>query len=74
MTKWIQNWKSKGWVRKEKGKPGMQPIKNRELWEKVERLQRPHKVVWKWVKGHANDKDNKRCDLLANAAARSLNK
>jgi ribonuclease HI len=74
MTKWIHNWKSKAWVHKVKGKPGRQPVKNRELWEEVERLQRLHEVVWEWVKGHASDKDNVRCDLLANMAARSLNK
>jgi len=74
MTKWIHGWKSKGWVHKEKGKPGRQPIKNRELWEEVERLQTRHEVVWEWVKGHANDEDNKRCDVLANTAANSLNK
>ena len=74
MTKWIHNWKSNGWVHKVKGKPGMQPIKNRELWEELERLQRTHNVVWKWVKGHANDEDNKRCDVLARTAARSVNK
>jgi len=74
MTKWIHSWKSKGWVHKVKGQPGRQPVKNRELWEEVERLERPHKVVWKWVKGHANDEENKRCDVLANTAAHSLNK
>jgi ribonuclease HI len=74
ITKWIHGWKSKGWVHQEKGKAGMQPVKNRELWEEVERLLHSHKVVWKWVKGHANDEDNKRCDVLANMAARSLNK
>ncbi len=74
MTKWIHSWKSKGWVHKEKGKPGRQPIKNRELWEEVERLQRIHIVDWEWVKGHANDKDNERCDVLARTAARSVNK
>ena len=74
MTKWIHSWKSKGWVHKEKGKAGRQPVKNRELWEELERVQRTHNVVWKWVKGHAGDEDNKRCDLLPNAAAHSLNK
>ena len=71
MTKWLQNWKSKGWVRKQRGNPGMQPIKNRELWEEIELLRRRHRVVWKWVKGHANDEDNKRCDALAKTAAHS---
>ena len=74
MMKWIHKWKSNGWVHKEKGRPGMQPIRNRELWEELERLQQTHNVVWKWVKGHANDEDNKRCDVLARTAARSVNK
>lgn len=72
MTKWIHNWKSKGWVHKVKGKQGRQPIKNRELWEEIERLQSLHEVVWEWVKGHANDEDNERCDILAKTAARLL--
>jgi len=71
MTKWIHNWKSEGWVHKVKGKPGRQFIKNRELWEEVERLQSRHEVVWEWVRGHANDEDNKRCHNLANIAAHS---
>jgi ribonuclease HI len=74
MTKWIHGWKSKGWVHKEKGKAGNQPVKNRELWEEVERLRRTHEVAWEWVKGHADDEDNNRCDILANMAARSANK
>lgn len=55
-----------------KGKQGRQPIKNRELWEEIERLQSLHEVVWEWVKGHANDEDNERCDILAKTAARLL--
>jgi ribonuclease HI len=70
MTKWIHNWKSSGWVHKEKGKPGKQPVKNRELWEELERLSQVHQIRWEWVKGHADDEDNQRCDSLANAAAR----
>jgi|SRR5882762_5574522 len=72
MSKWIHDWKSKGWVHKEKGKSGKQPVKNRELWEEVERMQQMHQVVWEWVKGHASDEDNRRCDALANMAARSI--
>jgi len=71
MTKWIHGWKASGWVHKESGKPGTQPIKNRELWEEIDRLQHLHEVHWEWIKGHSHDEDNKRCDLLANAAARS---
>lgn len=70
MTKWIHNWKESGWVHKEKGKTGRQPIKNRELWEEIEQLQQIHQIQWEWVKGHAGDEDNQRCDILANTAAR----
>lgn len=70
MTKWIRTWKSKGWVRKQKGKPGMQPVKNRDLWEELDTLASKHSVEWKWIKGHANDTDNERCHFLAEMAAR----
>jgi len=70
MTKWIHNWKRNGWVRKENGKPGTAPIKNRELWEELDRLHQRHEIRWQWVKGHAADEDNNRCDALANQAAR----
>src|SRR5215472_1810998 len=63
MTTWIQKWKPEDWIR----------IKNRTLWQEVDRLQRIHKVSCKWVKGHVNDEDNERCHLLANKAARSVN-
>jgi ribonuclease HI len=70
MTKWIFNWKARNWVHKIKGH-GWQPIKNRDLWEEIDRLRQPHEVSWEWVRGHANDPDNIRCDYLANAGARS---
>jgi ribonuclease HI len=70
MSKWIFNWKAKNWVHKIKGQ-GWQPVKNRDLWEELDRLQQPHEIRWEWVRGHANDPDNIRCDFLANAAARS---
>jgi ribonuclease HI len=71
MTKWIRSWKSKGWVHKEKGKPGKQPVKNRDLWEELERFEGMHQIKWQWVKGHSNDTDNERCHRLAEMAARS---
>jgi len=63
IMKWIHKWESETWIR----------IKNRQLWQEIERLQRMHRVSCEWVKGHANDVDNKRCHLLAHAAARSVN-
>jgi len=62
IMKWIRKWKSKDWIQ----------IKNRELWQEIERLKRMHKVSCDWIKGHAGDKDNERCHFLAHAAARSV--
>jgi ribonuclease HI len=70
MTKWIHNWKRNGWVRKAYGKSAAEPIKNRDLWEELDRLRQQHQLNWQWVKGHASDPDNNRCDTLANQAAR----
>jgi ribonuclease HI len=66
ITRWIHVWKLKKWVTAEQ-----QPVKNRDLWEELEQLQGMHQVKWEWIRGHANDADNKLCDLLANNAARS---
>jgi ribonuclease HI len=69
MTSWITAWKAQGWVHKVK-RQGKQPVKNRELWEEIDRLTQLHNVKWEWVRGHADDEDNIRCDELANRAAR----
>lgn len=68
ITKWIQNWKSNNWLHKVKHQ-GKQPVKNRDLWEEIDRLTEIHEVTWIWVKGHSTDPDNNRCDSLANDAA-----
>lgn len=69
MTIWIEAWKAQGWVHKVM-RQGKQPVKNRELWEEIDRLTRVHHVKWEWVRGHADDADNIRCHELAMAAAR----
>ena len=69
MTSWIIAWKAQGWVHKVK-RQGKQPVKNREFWEEIDRLTQLHNVEWEWVRGHADDEDNIRCDELANRAAR----
>ena len=71
ITEWIHNWKSRGWLHKVKGQ-GMQPVKNRDLWEAVESQTHRHQLRWHWVRGHADDPDNIRCDFLANSAARAI--
>ena len=60
--------KSNNWLHKVKHQ-GKQPVKNRDLWEEIDRLTEIHEVTWIWVKGHSTDPDNNRCDSLANDAA-----
>ena len=61
--RWIVGWQRKGWVNSKK-----EAVKNRDLWERLLAAMEPHKVHWKWVKGHAGDAGNERCDELANEA------
>jgi len=64
--RWIQGWQRKNWINSKK-----EPVKNRDLWERLITAMAPHKVHWKWVKGHAGHAGNERCDELANAAISS---
>lgn len=61
ITKWIGNWRRKGW-KTAAGKP----VKNRELWERLDKAIGQHEVHWGWVKGHAGDPGNEKADELAN--------
>ena len=60
---WIEGWIKKGWKR---GKN--EPVKNRDLWERLLVAKKPHNVEFLWVKGHAGNPGNERCDILATAA------
>lgn len=60
---WVEKWKKNGWRRN-----GKEPAKNADLWEKLLSLSTPHEITWVWVKGHAADQYNNRCDQLANEA------
>jgi ribonuclease HI len=62
ITSWIYGWKRNGWRNAAK-----QPVKNADLWRKLETAAAPHEVEWRWVKGHAGDVGNERADALANA-------
>ena len=62
VTEWIHNWKRRGW--KTAGGP---PVKNVELWQRLDAAQARHKVVWKWIKGPAGHEGNERADALARA-------
>ena len=63
ITKWVHGWQRKGW-RTADGSP----VKNLDLWQALCAAIAPHKIIWKWVKGHSGDPDNERADALANAA------
>ena len=63
---WLKKWRANEWYRDAKRK---EPVKNRELWQRLDRAMQPHEVVYHWVKGHAENPYNNRCDELAVAAA-----
>jgi len=65
MKTWIKNWKRNNWRTADK-----KPVKNADLWERLDSLAQIHKVHWHWVKGHAGHPENERCDELANEAIR----
>jgi len=67
ITEWLPRWNRCGW-RTASGKP----VKNRDLWERLDELLRRHEVEWHWVEGHAGDPLNERADRLARAAIRRL--
>ena len=61
ITKWIHNWKTKGWKTANK-----KPVKNKDLWIRLDALSSQHTIDWKWVKGHSGHPENERADFLAN--------
>lgn len=61
ITTWIHNWKKRGWKTADN-----KPVKNIDLWQRLDTLAAAHKVQWRWVKGHAGDPGNERADALAN--------
>ena len=60
ITKWIHGWKKNGWKTADK-----KPVKNAELWQRLDSALGKHKISWHWVKGHAGHDDNERADELA---------
>ena len=67
ITKWIHGWQRNGWRTADK-----KPVKNAELWQALIEAARPHKIDWKWVKGHNGHPENERADELANAAIEAM--
>lgn len=69
ITEWMPSWVRRGWKT-----TGGDPVKNRDLWERLHAAAGRHRIEWKWVKGHNGDPDNERVDVLArNEATRFRN-
>ena len=69
ITGWIHGWKKNGWRTADK-----KPVKNAELWQELVEACTPHKIDWRWVKGHNGHPDNERADKLASDAALNVAK
>lgn len=67
ITEWIHGWKQRGWKTADR-----KPVKNAELWQRLEALAALHRVEWHWVRGHNGDPGNERADALANQGAASV--
>jgi ribonuclease HI len=67
ITTWIKGWKARGWRTADR-----KPVKNIELWQRLEALEAQHQVRWHWVRGHTGDPGNERADRLANQGVESV--
>ena len=64
INQWIHNWRKNGWRTADK-----KPVKNADLWQRLDEAVKKHKINWHWVKGHSGHPENERCDDLARGAA-----
>ncbi|MDX3772747.1 ribonuclease HI [Chromatiaceae bacterium AAb-1] len=64
ITQWLAGWKRNNWKTSQK-----EPVKNQDLWQRLDLASQKHQVRWHWVKGHAGHPENERCDELARQAA-----
>jgi ribonuclease HI len=69
ITKWIHAWKERGWRTADK-----KPVKNVDLWTRLDAAAARHQVAWEWVRGHAGHPENERADALARAAIAAANR
>ncbi len=61
ITDWIENWKKKAWKTAAK-----KPVKNEDLWRRLDEVSQQHEINWQWVKGHSGHRENELVDALAN--------
>ncbi|MDR2194987.1 MAG: ribonuclease HI [Gallionellaceae bacterium] len=67
IAEWLPNWKKRGWKTADK-----KPVKNEDLWRRLDEVAAQHEVEWMWVKGHAGHEGNERADQLANRGIEEL--
>jgi ribonuclease HI len=67
ITSWIHGWKKRGWKT-----AARQPVKNADLWQRLDKAVQAHQVSWHWVKGHSGHPENERADQLATEAIRTI--
>jgi ribonuclease HI len=67
ITDWIENWKKRGWKTAAK-----KPVKNEDLWRRLDQARNQHEINWQWVKGHSGHRENELVDALANKGVDEL--
>ncbi len=67
IQEWVTSWKARGWKTADK-----KPVKNVDLWQRLEAAAAPHKIEWLWVKGHSDHPENDRVDALAREGIRRV--
>jgi ribonuclease HI len=67
ITEWLRGWKARGWRTAAK-----EPVKNSDLWKRLDEVVKPHEIEWVWVRGHSGHNGNERADALANKGCASL--
>ena len=67
VTQWIHGWKARGWKTADRS-----PVKNEDLWKRIDQARARHEVDWRWVKGHAGHELNERADVLANKGMKEM--
>jgi ribonuclease HI len=67
ITQWIHTWKRNNWRT-----GGKTPVKNQDLWQRLDALAGRYRLVWAWIRGHAGNEMNERCDRMTREAIRSL--
>lgn len=67
ISEWVHGWKQRGWKTSAK-----QPVKNEDLWRRLDEAASRHQIEWVWVKGHAGHEENERADVLANRGVEEI--